>query len=193
MRDENLSITLNVGIHMIILFIFLTLLFFLYIKNVEIQSVEKQLKNFVAPGTISFLDEINKYTKQLPTTQQSAVWNGILATSEAEIPKYSQPSEYVTSNNNNVIKTTILINCIVCFVIFSLILLFKYILNKGINMQYILSQNFVLFFLIGILEFVFFITIVHHYIPSSPDKIYMEVTNKIEEYINDLSPSPASG
>ena len=65
-----------------------------------------------------FLDEIDKYTKQLPTTQQTAVWNGILATSEVEIPKYSQPSEYVTSNNNNVIKTAILINCIVCFVVF---------------------------------------------------------------------------
>ena len=188
-NNENLNITINVFIHVAILFSFLTIIFWSYIKNIEKTNVQQQLGQITENSTINILnkfmafkDEWNKNnSEKIIITKE--IWGKIISWCNQEIQKSSQTNEYITKHNNDIFKTVTIIMIILWVVTLFLIITAKFILKKKFPLKWIISQNICLFIVIGFLEFWFFTKIASKYIPTSSSDISITVLDEFKKFL----------
>lgn len=188
-NNENVNITINVFIHVAILFSFLTIIFWSYIKNIEKANVQQQLSQITENSTIDILNKFmafkdtwneNHSEKIIITTE---MWDKIVSWCNQEIQKSSQTNEYILKHNNDIFKTVTIIMIILWVITIFLIITAKFIFKKKFPLTWIISQNICIFIIIGLLEFWFFTKIISKYIPTSSSDISITVLDEFKKFL----------
>ena len=189
-NNENLNIIINVLIHVAILFSFLTIIFWTYIKNIETANIQQQLGQITENSTINILnkfiafkDEWNKNNPGKKIIITKEMWNKIVSWCNQEIQKSSHTNEYILKHNKTIFKTVMIIMIILWSVTLFLIITAKCILKKQFPLMWIISQNICLFTIVGFLEFWFFTKVVSKYIPVSPSFISETILDELKKFL----------
>lgn len=175
-----ISFIINLSIHVFILTAFLSTFYFLYISKLTRDHVNNELSNIISKETTKMLDKLSE-----KTNNNNINWKFIVSEVEKLKKEYTHELPYITEHNKKLLKHT------VCFlIIFATVILFMttyaYMKNIKIRLKFIFAENFIIFFFVGIIEFLFFTEIASKYIPVTPDTATLAVVNRVKERIEKL-------
>ena len=164
---------LNITVHIIILFSFLALFFFLYVSKIEEQAFKDEIGNVIETNIQSALTNRREYS--LPLVKQAIPFL------EYAKVQHSQP-EQVSEKQNMLVKFsagfTVLMLIGICV---SIILTLTLDCNKHVPITEILLENTATFILVGIIEFLFFTKIAMKYVPAPPTLMMKTIINVFKE------------
>lgn len=184
------SNVVNITLHILILFTFLTIFFFTFLRKVEESNINDVTSNLVESQTINTLNFLKANKKYLPKTISNETLNDVAD----EMEKESKiPSSYIENNNINLVYLSIIMISIIIVILLSMIAYFIFYKNYDIGLKHILVENLVIFSIAGIIEFLFFTQIALKYIPVTPDKASGSVLDGVKDKFNSIlipTPSP---
>lgn len=180
--DKTANYRINISLHVLILFTFLTVLFFTYISKLERESISNVITSSINDNIGNTLTKIanSDVDKYINWGNLNNMAKDIQTTSKGE-------SKDVTSNHQRLLIVGI---CIISglAMIISIMYVYYYLNGAKINFMKILIENAIVFSFVGIIEFLFFTKIASKYVPVSPDMlsdtILERVKYKLFEYLN---------
>lgn len=178
---DNNSIIINIIIHVLILFIFLSLFFFDYISNKEQDALNNQVDLLCSkvPDILNLIKERDK--------NNFINWQVIKQKSIEELQKDDLNIDEYIENNNKSIKYIALAIILSLFILVLCIYFYNnYLLDIKIDISYIIKENIVIFIFIGLIEFLFFKNIASKYSPVFPLEISNTILEKIKNNIMDI-------
>ena len=164
----------NVLLHIFILFLILSTIFWSVISKVEKKSITDELNN-----------NINSYFDNSDLSTKDALKE--FATSNKDsldfLEKlYSKPDETTQISNSWLFQTNILYIIILLVIIVTIVLVIRFVCNiKDFPLLYILRENIVIFMFVGLVEVWFFLNIGMKFIPTKPSSIITNVKNDLIE------------
>ena len=174
--QETSNYVINIGLHILILFTFLTVFFFVYISKLEKKGVDQVTKKFFSSQTDNMLTQINNV---YPLNKDSlGAWSASI--------KAQGPSDTEKVNNKNKRLQRLGIGMILGILIV-LIMLSIFFTMKGVkpHFTHIVIENLVMFAFIGMVEFFFFTKIASNYVPATPDVASNAVMDNIKSKFQD--------
>lgn len=172
------SSAFNISVHVAILLLILSLFFMFYVSKISSAAINKEVG-----------DDINKFLG--PVIQKQVGSNPYVANLINKIPFdkvqtfYSGPDFVSTLNNSWLFKLIIFINVAIILAIIYTVFLLRNACGICIPVKDILITNAVIFFFIGIVEYLFFTHIAVKFIPVKPSVI---INAFIDDTKNVLSP-----
>lgn len=175
---NTVDILINVILHSFILFVFLSLFFFLYISKREKEELDRQTDS-ICKRIPDLIDTLKKEDKD-----NLIDWKNVRQKAVEEI-NYDDLDidDYIKTNNEELKYITIIIGCSILFLILLIYLYYTYLLKEDIDMAYIIKENIVIFISIGIIEFLFFTKVSSKYVPILPVQISSTVLDRIKQNI----------
>ena len=167
---------LNITIHVIILFSFLPLFFFLYVSRIEEDAFKTEIGNLIEENIETILED--KKTVVKPMIQNANEALTVLKN------QFSSPESGTIKQNYFVKFTagfTVLMLLAICI---SITLTLIMDCKKKVPLWPILLENTITFILVGIIEFIFFTKIAVKYVPAPPTLMLKTI---FETFINDFS------
>lgn len=179
--------SLNIGIHVFILFTFLTVFFFVFASNLAKKSINNSLSTIIDDKTGELLNELDKWDKKIkPDTYPNIKWDEvnklaskIVINSENELP------EILKHNTRLKWIGIVMIISLLVFLI-GMYLYYRFVLKLDVHLGYILIENIIIFAFIGAIEAYFFLNIASKYIPVTPDFVATTVLERIKKNTNKI-------
>lgn len=151
----------DILLHCFLLFLFLTILFWVIISKTEKKAVNDQILNGI--------DNLNSKINNVPPALKSFLTN-----------MYSKPNGYMENNNSLVLKLNITI-LLMWFIL--LIVVATWTNSSGVaNWPRIILENVVILIGVGIVEFLFFKFVASKYVPVMPTFLIDEVQSVLSEH-----------
>lgn len=153
---------LNFVFHSLILFTFLTIFYFMYIVKLTKDVFKHEISEIMEK---SMEDEI----KEIKKDKNMNVFLSMLSLDEIQ-KEYSKENKTVGAKNGGIKNVVLTVNILLwIFLIFTIIILKKKC-DDGCNthISHILTENALIFILIGSVEFMFFKFIASQYVPVPP-------------------------
>jgi hypothetical protein len=164
---------LNITVHIIILFSFLSLFFFLYVSKIEEQAFKDQIGDVIETNVQSILEKRREYALPL-------VKNAMPFLQYAQ-KQHSQP-EQVSEKQNMLVKFSAgFVVLMLIGISLSIILTLTFDCGKHVPVTEILLENTATFVLVGIIEFLFFTKIAMKYIPAPPTLMMKTIINVLND------------
>ena len=188
-KNDTVGLCINITLHVLILFSFLTILFFTVISNYEQQQVKSQLDPLINKGVENALTYFNSWWAEkinLFGTPIPFPWKIVGEYSKIKMHDNSQPSEEVTNNNDKLRTNSILTVLVLFFILILLIVYFKYIKKRKFGLKFILNENLFIFSFVGVIEFLFFWFIIKNYNPIYPQEAELAALQSLEKVIEKL-------
>lgn len=168
--------SLNVIMHIIILFTFLAGLFFIYISKVEANALKNEFGDIVEKIVTKILERYPIVTAENKEE--------IIKLVDFAIPFYTQPSKATVERNIMVKFLSVFTILLFVSIFLSIYLTIRFECGKDVGLLRIAVENIVIFVLVGIVEFVFFTKVAMKYIPTSPSLISQTIINTIKENLD---------
>ena len=173
--NYTLGLLVNVILHVLILFIFLTILFFTVIAKKEKEETNSRLKSAIKTGINTLLSSI---PEKIWTQDSKAIIKQM-----QQIEQENKEPNTDLENNNTKIFYNVMIIIIMFTVIISFYLLYIIgIKKRKIGFKYIMTENIYIFLILGSLEFIFFWYIIQNYIPIYSEDVEIEILEHIKSY-----------
>lgn len=174
--SENIKIVLNGVLHVLILFAFLTVLYFVVIEPLEKKSFEDEITDQVNDV---IKDELESVKNKLDSDSLDELTNIINYNYTEEngekvyiidniISKYDQESEDIKEHNKWIKRLSISIILVITIYLMFYIFTLSKTCNKNTEISYFIKENIITFAIVGIIEFLFFTQIAFKYIPAPP-------------------------
>jgi len=187
LKDDTIGLFINVTLHVLILYTFLTLLFFTVITTIEEQQIQDQLFPIIDKQIIK---QLTKAEAGWDTNYKKSFgpfpWGIVKKIALSGMEKNKNSSEEVINNNDKLRYNSIIIILVLFFVLILLIGYFKYVKKRKFGLRYILTQNFFIFLFVGIIEFLFFWNIIKKYTPIYPKEAEITALKRIRKIISEL-------
>lgn len=169
--------SLNIGLHVFILFTFLLAFYILVISKLAKDKMEEEIGHAIHDG-------INTKLKSLPPDQQHVIKQGLQRVNWNTFEKlFDRPDKATQIHNEWLLRT----GKITSFVIFGAVLLSVYILAKSsdkcIPVKELLLMNGAIFGCVGVVEYIFFKQIAFKFVPSLPSLMINEFITAIKKKI----------
>ncbi len=179
MKSNKVNYTLNISLHVFILFSFLTIFFFAYISHLEQKTINDQLTSTIDAGVAKILSNLDEYIPS-GTELNWQVINDI-----AEKIQNNATDELPAVKQNH--RTLLILGiCMIIgiFAFFSGVYVY-FGMYKGvaINWRRILIENLIVFGFVGIIEFIFFTKIAMKYIPVTPDLLSKTILDRVKYHL----------
>jgi len=175
---KNINFSLDIFIHVLLLFTFITIFFFTYISSITKKNLDNTTNSIITDKTdilLNKLDELtSKYNLKINWKNLDSLSDNLINNSDDEIPK-------IKKNNDELLKKTICILVSVYILLIFVILLLKYYYRININIKHILLMNFIIFTITAVIEYLFFVNVASKYDPVPPNLILNTVLNKIKK------------
>jgi len=168
--SKNTIFSVNIVVHMLILFTFLTLFFMFYVSKIASNAFEKEFDILIGKNVLKYLQENDD--GQIKYALQSSTSMNALDTFEKW---YSQSSKDVETHNTWMRRMSY---TIIGFVIISIALaigLLYFSCGQKVPIGTILYENVIIFTFIGIAEYLFFTNIAMKFIPAPPSLLVKSV------------------
>ena len=197
-RNDTIGLCINITLHVLILFSFLTILFFTVISKYEQTEVKNQLDPLVNKGVNNVLTYFNSWWEMEVKPLKKALqpldpsltfefpWKIVGEYSKIKMNDNSEPSSEVINNNDKLRSNSIMTILIVFFILILLIVYFKYIKRRKFGLRFILNENFLIFLFVGMIEFLFFWFIIKNYSPIYPQEAELAALQSLEKVVKNL-------
>ena len=165
---------MNILIHVIMLFSFLSLFFFLYVSKVEEDAFKNEFGNIIETNLNEFIEN-NKILK--PEIKDLSPW---LSQVENMYSSYDRS----TKERNILVKFSSIFVLLILLSIFITIVLTLFLgCDKRFSLKHILIENTIVFILIGIVEYMFFTKVAIKFIPTPPSLLVNTLIDTIKQQL----------
>lgn len=186
--NEQASITVNITLHVLILFTFLTIFFFTFLRKIEEANIDNVSTKLVEKQTINTLNFIKSQGKYLPKTITNEELNNVADEMEKES---KDPIAYITKTNTNLLYLSIILISVIFVLLIGMIVYFVFYKKYDIGFKHILVENLIIFSIAGVIEILFFKYVAVKYIPVTPDEATNNVLDGVKDKFNRvLIPDP---
>jgi hypothetical protein len=178
----NINFSLDIALHVLILFTFLTIFFFTYISKLEKQNLDNTTNNAIINNMDSLLDSVDKFQEKLKEMNKiiNIDWKAADNIADTLIQNSQGESQKIKENNDKLFKGSI-IAISVAFAFFTgLVIFLKYYMGYDIHVKHILLMNFIIFSITGAIEFWFFQNVASKYIPVGPDFVSNTILERVK-------------
>jgi hypothetical protein len=175
---ERLNLISDIGLHAMILFIFLTAFFLLFISKMEVSALEGQLGGLIN-------NDIGNYMQQIKSEygEDSLKFLNILPF-DTLLKNYSTPDPYQVNNNNWLVKSLIITNVLLFVIIIGSIIMLKLVCNYDVNIREIVFLNAITFMFVGGIEYMFFTKVGLKYVPAPPSLMMDTIFGNVKKYFS---------
>lgn len=170
---------LDIMVHTLILFTFLSLFFFLYVSKIEQKAFENEIGDLIEDSLTKILDKDKASLK----TFLSPLKPVLIPISNL----YSGPSQYSRERNTLVKFSAIFVAVLLICCILSIIITLQVDCHESVHMGHIIVENIIVFICIGIIEFWFFSNVAIKYIPTSPSLMINTMFTALKKQLNPQS------
>ena len=154
---------ININLHVWILFTFLGVFFFSVISKLEEESVNKAFNGAVNDNLPKVLSVIDK-NKNLP----SNFWTDVYKNMD-KIEKNTRDNDFMNKNHQNLKTATFSVSVLLLILLVGQIWYCKKN-NINIEMKSIITENLIIFAIVGVIEYFFFTKITSNYLPNNIDE-----------------------
>ena len=209
--DNDKTFEVNILLHCLIVVIFLTIFFWVYISKVIKGSLNNEVDGAIhrnVPKLMNYLDtyDVNKidwdgvddYINTMDSTDNvknslrnfakemrlfgKIPWNKDVFNKVAK--EYSGEDSDIISNNRKLIIINILL-ILAVFIVFIIFVIYYKKNGYEINWKHLLIENVILFALIGVVEYLFFTRVASKYIPTSASFISASLIDSVKNQLID--------
>lgn len=152
---------INIYMHVLILFCFLTLFYIFVISKIETNLMTTEINSQISNG---LNNSINNLT---PNESRNFKMLKVLPF-DALKREYSKPDQSYTIYNTWLFRTAYIINGMLFFGFILSILLLTYSCGNCTNLKNIILHNAIVFTLVGGVEYMFFTHIASKFVPTKP-------------------------
>ena len=173
--------SVNISLHVLILFSFLTIFFFTFISHLEKKSIDNALSHAINNQIGELLNYVDKLDKKLTQQQIKKVWSNI-NTFAVNLKKEAkgEASDY-TSNHRKVLLIGIGMIIFLFLTFCGLYSYFVFVKGVKVNWKKIILENIAVFSVIGVIEAIFFMKVAAKYIPVTPDILTKTVLDRVKD------------
>ena len=179
--ERSINLSIDIALHVLILFTFLTIFFFVYVSKLEKQSINNVTTSLIQDQTSTFLEKIDIWDKKLGVDID---WKKLDDLSQNMEKNYNKEVPEIKKNNNNLLKNSIIIIVVIFIILNGVIFYFNFFTNYKIHMWHIIITNIIIFSITGVIEYLFFMKVASKYIPVTPDFTSTSVLDRIKYNIN---------
>jgi hypothetical protein len=173
---------INIGVHIWILFTFLTIFFFMFISRKEKDVVTDELNNAINHNIPVVMDNIDKINKKVGNTIN---WVDVNSMANEIEKKYgNKPDPDIDIHNKKLIKISAIVCGALFVIIVGFIIYFSIFKKMDIGLGSILLENFFISIFIGIIEALFFLYIALLYSPVNTSDMMNQIIDRTEYQIN---------
>lgn len=178
MEEHYTNLFFGVILHVLLLFIFLTIFFWTVIRNVESKSLYQELDDNIKKG----LKDVN-----IVSELENLGVSGTEIQEIQDIKKYydgyfSVEDQTFKNNNSQLLLFNIVIIVLIAFSLFATIFVRYLICGQTLNFMEIIGENLLVLVLVGAIEYFFFMQIASKFVPVKPSYI----TEVIKKHIDGL-------
>lgn len=172
--DKITHFSMNVILHVIILFTFLSAFFFLFVSNIEKSTFENEIGNLIEDNMKNLIDtkpEIKQYLAEikpylLPITKL-----------------YDHPDRYTLERNILIKFSSIFVVIMLVGIFITILATVKFACGKNISSTDLVIENIIIFIFVGIIEYMFFTRIAIKYVPATPSLLVDTIINTLKNRI----------
>ena len=176
MEEHYTNLFFSVILHVLLLFIFLTIFFWTVIRNAESKSLYTELNDTIDKTLkhVDIVSEIEKYEKS------SISENTINNIRDYFDGYFSVEDQTYVNNNSQLLSFNVVIIILIAFSLFATIFVRYLICGKTINFLEIIGENIFILILVGAIEYFFFMQIASKFVPVKPSYLTDVVKNKLD-------------
>jgi uncharacterized membrane protein YqhA len=175
--SDDLTFTINVVVHVLILFTFLTMFFVFFVSKLTKEMFEKEISHLIGDNVGDLVDKLDEETKQ-----NLKLFTKVIPLDKL-VKKFEEPSEYVLEHNRWVNLSAIAI-AIVGVVVLGLVLYILYnTCGQCVPLRHILMENAIVFACVGVVEYLFFTRIALKFVPAPPSLLVSSLINKFKNSV----------
>jgi hypothetical protein len=169
----------NIALHVTFLFLFLSVFFIKYVKNIESVALNNEIDHIInnAFKNITNNDNIKQTIntiKDYNNTNSSYIFDYYKNI-------FNQDDQERNSVNTTIINSIVHIDVLLVFVlILFVIILIKTNSISLITIVHVIGENILTFILVGIVEYLFFTKIALNYVPSLPSNMYTSILANLQ-------------
>lgn len=188
MNDNYFNLGVDIFLHVLILFTFLTIFFFAYISNLEKQNLDKVTEDLIngnVDKTLNLVDDWQKKIneKVIPTNSLGISWKDVDNVADDLVTNYNKENTEIKNNNDALYRGSIITISVLFLLFIIVVILLKFVYKYDIGLKHIIIMNFIVFLLVGIVEFIFFNFVASQYIPVTPDEITNTLVDNIKNKV----------
>ena len=163
----------NMAMHALILFSFLSIFFAYYITKLSKDAFDKELTEMIHIGlggpikTLKDTPIVNKLVAAIPLEKLEKVYN--------------KPEKAVTMHNNGLMNSVFITNLLLWVMLIVIVIIMKNTCKMEINITEIAIENAITFTFVGIVEFMFFSYIAFKFVPVAPSFISGQFLEKVQK------------
>jgi membrane-bound ClpP family serine protease len=171
--------TMNIGLHVMILFCFLTVFFFLFISKRESAAVSEVVSSSIKGNVDGTLTSLRAAEKQYPGLNID--WESVNDKAKNMEANSQGTSQYITDNNNKlkIISYSIIGGIFALLVV--AFLYFQFYRKFALSYGQIIATNAITFAFVGLVEYLFFTNIASKYVAVTPSLINNSIIERIED------------
>ena len=180
--SEYFSVGINGIFHVLILFTFLTILFFTIVLSLEKSAFENEMTNEINSSVKNMASKIQPSDKdQISNVVNKSVNEDGQSSLDVAIDKYSTPSDFIVEHNKWVKITAIAIILGVFVFLLTILVVLSYSCDKCIGLSSIVKENIITFIFVGMVEYLFFTHIAFKYVPAPPSTMVTTIIDTFKK------------
>lgn len=171
---STLQFGINIGLHVLILFTFLTAFFILFVSKLSTDTFNNEIGGLIDKNVGNMIDTMD------PTTRTNLALYMKNVPIDKAIARFQQPSDFVAEHNKWVKWASIGAAIIgLCLIVIVISLLYK---NCGQCMPLgrIVMENMVVFAFVGVVEYLFFVNVAFKFVPAPPSLLVNSMVDQFK-------------
>lgn len=181
MEEHYTNLFFSVFLHVLLLFIFLTIFFWTVIRHTESNSLYKELDDSIDKGL-----KCVQLKEFLPKEASNTPIESYVENNEKDIKTYfdgyfSKEDSTYKRNNSQLLQFNIVIIALLFLGLLATIFVRYLICGKVLNFGEIIGENLLILVFVGAIEYYFFMNIASKYVPVKPSYMPSVVQKKINE------------
>lgn len=188
LSEYTVNFGLDVGLHVLILFTFLTIFFFAYISKLEKQNLDQVTSSMIEEKTDSLLNNVKDWQNKLnnwnPKFDVKINWNKVDNLADTLIKNSEGDSPEIKENNQKLFRDSIIFIVALFMIFIGAILYFSLGLGYHIHFKHILIMNAIIFGITGLIEYLFFVNVASKYVPVTPDFTTNTILDRVKKNLN---------
>ncbi len=181
--NKKVSYIINIVLHAVILFAFLTIFFFKYVSKKEEESIKAGLDEFIDNETVPILEKLSEMSDKfnVPLFEE---WDIIKDVGDRLMK--TPDNQKIKDNNSRLKQISITVIIISILVLIGVVIYYTIVINKVdySELKDIVLTTVVATVLMGILEYLFFVHIGSKYIHVNTSTMINAIIDRIKYHIN---------
>lgn len=172
-RITDVNFNINLFLHFLILFSFLSVFFIFFISKVSTDAFNNEVEHLIH-------ELLSQRVKELKNSREFDEAIKLLPLKQL-YESFQKKSKAVEIHNNDLIKLVIVVNILLWVLFVSMTVLLKYECGSNLKIEEIIIENLIIFACVGIVEYYFFTRIALKFVPVEPSFISKQFMNSLKD------------